>query len=353
MLLIDGHLDLALNALVLNRDLTRSVFEIRNQEIGMPGKGRAMGTVAFPEMQKGEVGVCLVTILARVVAKGISKGYNSPEIAHAVGQGQLAYYRILEERGLIRIIQDWETLNAHIQEWQSLYHENNPLGFIISMEGADAIISPKYLESWWNDGVRVVSLSHYGVNSYAHGTGTKGGLTPKGRELLERMNSLGVILDVTHLSEEGFWEALDIFNGPVIASHNNCRALVPGERQFSDQQIRALIKRDAVMGVALDAWMLYPGWIKGKTPNTVVGLEAVADQMDHIRQLAGNSRNIAIGSDLDGGFGKEQCPHDLDTIADLQKIPQLLKGRGYAEEDIKNVMNGNWLRIFRQAWSEK
>ncbi|HIE18743.1 TPA: peptidase M19 [Candidatus Bathyarchaeota archaeon] len=352
MLLIDGHLDLAMNALLWNRDLTQSVYEIRRRETGMTQKGRAMGTVAFPEMRKGEVGVCLATVIARIARKGNPRpGYNSPEIAYAMSQGQLAYYRILEEQGKIRIIKDWETLNAHAEEWLNEPRRSAPLGFILSMEGADPIVNPKQVKSWWNDGFRVVSLSHYGVSTYAHGTGTKGGLTSLGRELLEEMHSIGMILDVTHLSEESFWEALDIFPGPVIASHNNCRALVPGDRQFSDEQIQALIKRDAVIGVALDAWMLYPGWVKGKTPNTVVDLQSVADQIDHICRLAGNRRHVAIGSDLDGGFGKEQCPHDLDTIVDLQKIPMLLEKRGYSEEDTRLIMHGNWLRLFRTAWS--
>ena len=352
MLLIDGHLDLAMNALILNRDLSKSVYEIRRQEAGMTDKGRGMGTVAFPEMRKGEVGVCLATVIARIARKGNPlTGYNSPEIAYAMAQGQLAYYRILESQGVVRIIKDRETLNAHVEDWLNEPRGDAPFGFILSMEGADPIINPEQLKSWWEDGLRVVSLSHYGVSTYAHGTGTRGGLTPLGRKLLEEMHSIGMILDVTHLSEESFWEALDIFPGPIIASHNNCRALVPGDRQFSDEQIQALIKRDAVIGVALDAWMLYPGWVKGKTPNTVVDLQSVADQIDHICRLAGNCRHAAIGSDLDGGYGKEQCPHDLDTIADLQKIPILLEKRGYSEEDIKLIMHGNWLRLFRTAWS--
>jgi len=352
MLLIDGHLDLAMNALIWNRDLSQTVYEIRRREAGMSEKGRAMGTVAFPEMRKGEVGVCLATVIARIAREGNPlPGYNSPEIAYAMAQGQLAYYRILEAQGKIRIIKDWEALNAHTEEWLNEPRRDTPLGFILSMEGADPIMNPEQLKSWWEDGLRVVSLSHYGVNTYAHGTGTKGGLTLLGRELLEEMHSTGMILDVTHLSEESFWEALDIFPGPIIASHNNCRALVPGDRQFSDEQIRALIKRDAVIGVALDAWMLYPEWVKGKTPNTVVDLQSVADQIDHICRLAGNRRHAAIGSDLDGGYGKEQCPHDLDTIADLQKIPFLLEKRGYSEEDTRLIMHGNWLRLFRTAWS--
>ncbi len=349
MLLIDTHLDLAMNALLLNRDLTRTVNEIRQQEAGMTEKGRATGTVAFPEMRSGDVGVCLATVLARLKMKGLWTGYRTPEISYAIGRGQLAYYRVLEKEGIARIITERETLDAHTREWQQ-NRERTPFGFILAMEGADSVLNPEDVDSWWREGIRVLSLVHYSANAYAHGTGSKGGLTREGRELLERMDSLGMVLDVTHLSEASFWEALDAFCGPVVASHNNCRALVPGERQFSDEQIRALVKRDAVIGVALDAWMLYPGWIRGKTSNTVVSLEAMADQIDHIRRLVGNSRNIAIGSDLDGGFGKEQCPHDLDTIADLQKIPHILKKRGYNEEEISNIMHGNCLRLFHQAW---
>jgi len=351
MILIDGHLDLAMNALLLNRDLTLSVFEIRKQEIGMPEKGKGTGTVAFPEMHKGKVGVCMATILPRMVKDGVWSGYSSPAMSCAAGRGQLAYYQILEKQGFIRIIKTSETLNAHIQEWQESQQEHVPLGFVLSMEGADAILDPENLVSWWKDGLRVVSLVHYGVNTYAHGTGASGGLTLEGLKLLETLESLGAVLDVTHLSDESFWEALDNFDGSILASHNNCRDLVPGDRQFSDEQIRALTRREAVIGVAFDAWMLYPGWIKGKTPNTVVTMEAVADQLDHIRRLAENSRNVGIGSDLDGGFGKEQCPHDLDTIADLQKIPRILKSRTYSDNDVENVMWRNWVRLFRRAWS--
>jgi membrane dipeptidase len=353
MLLIDGHLDLAMNALIWDRDLSQTVSEIRRQEQGMAQKGRAMGTVAFPEMRAGEVGVCLATLIARIARKNNSlTGYNSPEIAYAMAQGQLAYYRILESQGHIRTIKDWETLSLHVEEWRQRSRRDARLGFILAMEGADPIINPDQLKSWWEDGLRVVSLSHYGLSTYAHGTGTRGGLTSFGRRLLEKMRSMGMILDVTHLSDQSFWEALDIFDGPVIASHNNCRALVPGDRQFSDEQIHALIRRDAVIGIALDAWMLYPRWIKGKTSNSLVSLEDVADQIDHACKLAGNSRHVAIGSDLDGGYGKEQCPHDLDTIADLQKITSLLQKKGYSEEDIRLIMHGNWLRLFHTAWTE-
>jgi membrane dipeptidase len=160
-----------------------------------------------------------------------------------------------------------------------------------------------------------------------------------------------MILDLTHLADESFWEAVAYFDGPVLASHNNCRALVPGDRQFTDDQIRKIIERDGVIGSAMDAWMLYPGWTKGETSNTVVSLKTVADHMDHVCQLAGNARHVAIGTDLDGGYGYEQTPHDLETIADLQKLPNLLRKRGYNEEDIGGIMHGNWLRLLHDAWT--
>ena len=352
MLAIDSHLDLAMNALNLNRDLTQPVNEIRRREARMSGKGRAMGTVSFPEMRAGNVGVSFATVIARVHREGSTwSGYSSPEIAYAAAQGQLAYYRVLESQGRVRMIPDWETLDAHVREWERPGEVEPPLGFVLSMEGADPIVSPEQVASWWGDGLRVVSLSHYGLSSYAHGTGTSGGLTPQGRELLPVMCEVGMILDVTHLSEGSFWEALDLFDSTVLASHNNCRALVPGDRQFSDDQIRALIERDAVIGAAMDAWMLYPEWVRGETSPEVVGLDAVIDHIDHVCQLSGNARHAALGTDLDGGFGKEQCPHDLETIADLQKIPGLLRGRGYEEEDVRAVMYGNWLRLLQDAWT--
>ncbi len=360
MIVIDAHLDLAMNALSWNRDLTLSAREIRTREAGMTQKGRALGTVAFPDMRVGKVAVSIATVIARVARAGNPmSGYSAPEIAYAHAQGQLAYYRILESQGKLRIIKDWATLDAHIKEWEQIgptdpiggTEASPPLGVIISMEGADPIVSPEDVPAWWDDGLRIVGLSHYGVSAYAHGTGTSGGLTPMGRPLLKAMSEIGMILDLTHLADESFWEAVAYFEGPVLASHNNCRALVPGDRQFSDEQIQKIIERDGVIGSAMDAWMLYPGWIKGETSNTLVSLETVIDHMDHICQLAGNARHIAIGTDLDGGYGYEQTPHDLETITDLQKLPDLLGKRGYSEADIRGIMHGNWLRLLRDAWA--
>jgi membrane dipeptidase len=158
-----------------------------------------------------------------------------------------------------------------------------------------------------------------------------------------------MVLDLTHLADQAFWEAMDLYRGAVLASHNNCRTLVPGCRQFSDEQIRAILQRDGVIGVALDIWMLYPEFKEGITLNTVASLEDVANHIDHICQLAGNARHAAIGSDLDGEFGTEQTPHDVNTISDLQKLPPILSRRGYSHTDIEGIMHGNWLHLFQRA----
>ncbi|MGH2350305.1 MAG: dipeptidase, partial [Chloroflexota bacterium] len=228
-----------------------------------------------------------------------------------------------------------------------------PFGFILGTEGADCIVAPSQLALWWEDGLRVVSLVHYGVSKYAHGTGTDGPLTPDGRDLLQAMDGMGAVLDVTHQCDASFWESLGRFKGPVLASHQNCRTLVPGDRQMDDDQLRALLERGAVIGAALDNWMLYPGYVRGQTPNTEIALADFVNHIDHVCQLAGNARHAAIGSDLDGGYGYEQTPHDLNTIADLQQVPAMLKTRGYSDDDVANVMAGNVIRFFEQALAVK
>jgi membrane dipeptidase len=217
------------------------------------------------------------------------------------------------------------------------------------MEGADPVTSPEQLDEWRQLGLRAIGPAHYGRGHYAFGTATDGPLGRRGVELLRRMDRLGIILDATHLSDTSMAEALDVFSGKILASHHNCRALVPGDRQLTDEQIRRLVGRGAVIGVALDAWMLYPGWERGKTSPQVVGLDAAADHVDRVCQLAGSTRHSGIGSDLDGGFGTEQTPRDLDTIADLRKLADILARRGYSRSDVEAIFHGNFLRFFTEA----
>jgi membrane dipeptidase len=329
---------------------------LRTREGNLSGAGRGQGTVSLPELREGHVALCFATLLARSTGRPDPMlDYSSVEQAYAVAQGQLAYYRALAEAGEIRIITNLDELNTHIQEWE-LWEANRQsiqptLGVVISMESADPILKPSQLPAWKEAGIRLIGPAHYGPGRYAGGTSTELGLTAEGILLLREMERLGIILDLTHLSDQAFWEALEHFNGTVIASHNNCRALVPHQRQFDDKQISAIIERDGVIGAALDNWMISPGWVRGATDNPRVMLAHVVDHIDHICQLARSASHVALGSDLDGGFGREQSPSDLDTIADLQCIAEILDSRGYKAEDIASIMHSNWLRLLRRAWS--
>ncbi|UOY07088.1 membrane dipeptidase [Muricauda sp. SCSIO 64092] len=354
MFLFDAHLDLAMNALEWNRDLRWSVEEIRKSEFGMVDKpDRGLNTVSLPEMRKGNIGLCVATQIARYVKKGSHlPGWNSPHQAWAQTQGQLAWYQSMEAIGEMVQINDLDTLDTHLKLWQDNVPEK-PIGYILSLEGADSIVTLDYLEKSYEMGLRAIGPAHYGPGTYAYGTDSDGSIGAKGKALLKKIEELDLILDVTHLCDTSFWETMDVYHGPIWASHNNCRELVDHNRQFSDEQIKELLERKAVIGVALDAWMLVPHWVRGKsTPQGMgVTLERMVHHIDHICQLAGNALHVGIGTDLDGAFGKEQCPTDLDTIADLQKVPQLLKNRGYTQEDIENIMYQNFINFLRRTWA--
>jgi len=356
MFTIDAHLDLSMNAMEWNRDLRLPVADIRKREAGLTDKpDRAKGTVAFPELRKGNTGLVVATQIARYVAPGNTlPGWHSPEQAWAQTQAQLAWYKTMEAAGEMTMIKGLPALERHLNGWMNdTPNDGKPIGYILSLEGADSLITLDHLRIAYEYGLRAVGPAHYGPGRYANGTDATGRLNKQGIALLKEMERLNIILDATHLCDDAFWDAMDIFNGHIWASHNNCRALVNHNRQYSDTQISILIKKGAVIGVALDAWMMVPGWKRQLSTPQQMGcnLEKMIDHIDHICRLAGNTLHVGIGTDLDGAFGKEQCPYDLETIADLQKIPALLSGRGYAAADIENIMHGNWLRFLRKAWS--
>lgn len=357
MFIIDAHLDLSMNAMEWNRDLRESVAAINEREKGLndkPDRGKAV--VCLPELRKGKVGLVVATQIARYVAPGNPlPGWHSPHQAWAQTQGQLAWYKAMEEAGEMVQVHNLKTLEEQVSLWTTeVTSGHEPIGYILRLEGADSLVSVRYLEKAWQYGLRAVGPAHYGPGRYAQGTDAEGGLTAMGKDLLKEMERLNMILDATHLCDDSFWEAMDHFNGPVWASHNNVRALVNHNRQYSDDQVRELVRRDAVIGGALDAWMMVPNWVRGESmPRSMnCRLEKIIDHFDHICQLAGNALHIGIGSDLDGAFGREQCPYDLETIADLQTLPALFHKRGYSAHDIENIMHGNWLRFLRRAWRE-
>jgi membrane dipeptidase len=356
MFIIDAHLDLAMNAMEWNRDLKLPVADIREREKDLKDKpDRERNVVSLPALREAKAGLVVATQIARYVRKGsILPGWHSPEQAWAQSQAQLAWYQAMIDEGeMIQVIGS-ASLEAQIKKWETdlLTDQDKPVGFILSLEGADSLVNLSYLEKAYRYGLRALGPAHYGEGRYAGGTGTEAGFSEAGKSLLKEMDSLHMILDITHLTDLGFSQAMKIFQGPVWASHHNCRALVKNQRQLTDEQIRILIERGAVIGGVMDAWMLSDGWIRGVSNPKAMGvnLNRLIDHYDHICQIAGNANHIAIGSDLDGAFGTEQSPYDLETIADLQKLPDHLIRRGYREKDILLVMHGNWLRFLKNAW---
>lgn len=356
MFIVDAHLDLAMNAMEWNRDLRKTVNEINDRETKLTDKpDRRNATVSFPELRKGNIGLVVATQIARYVVSGSPlPGWNSPEQAWAQTQSQLAWYKAMEEERELFQINNLSSLEKHLQQWNDKNNAETlkPIGYILSLEGADSLITVEYVQRAYNYGLRTIGPAHYGAGRYANGTDALGLMNENGIALLKEMERLNIILDATHLCDDAFWQALDIFNGHVWASHNNVRAMVNHNRQFSDEMIKALISRGAVIGAAFDAWMIVPGWKRGvSAPKEMnCNLDKVIDHIDHICNIAGNTLHVGIGSDLDGAFGREQCPYDLETIADLQKLPELFYKRGYYYDDVNNIMHGNWLRFLRNAW---
>jgi membrane dipeptidase len=353
MFTIDLHLDLSMNAMEWNRDLRLPVDVINEREAGrtdLAGRGHAM--VSFPEMRKGRIGLVVATQIARYVVPGNSlPGWQSPEQAWAQTQAQLAWYRAMEEAGELVQVWDRAGLEQFLDAYDSGHEDRLPIAYILSLEGADSLVNLSYLDRAVAYGLKAIGPAHYGPGVYANGTDSSGPMGVRGLDLLRAMDQHQMILDLTHLCDEAFWQAVKLYKGPVWASHQNCRALVPHQRQFSDEQLKVLIERDAVIGAAMDAWMMVPGWVRGKSDPQAMAcnLTALIEHMDHICQLAGSSRHLCIGSDLDGGFGREQAPADMQTIAHIQLLPDLLAKRGYGQEDILGIMHGNALRFLKDA----
>lgn len=374
-LIFDAHLDLAMNALEWNRDLTRPLAEIREREVHLRDKpDRGRGTVSLPEMRRGRIAVCVATQLAPLEHDAYSPvfGWRSPAQAWAMTQAQLAWYRAMEEAGEMTPIRTRAELTAHLTLWQPTAplsshpsHSSSPshpfpsspptaalpIGYLRSLEGADSLISLDHLVRAHADGLRALGPAHYGPGVYAQGTSTTGPFPARGLELLRLAGELGLILDLTHLSDDCCRQALDLYRGPLWASHHNSRTLVPHQRQLADAQFLALVARGGVVGICLDAWMLVPHWTRGQTTPQSADLHLITlvNHIDHYCQLAGNARHVGLGSDLDGAFGTEQVPQDLASIADLQKLPALLRARGYSETDITGILSENFLRFLRTA----
>ncbi|MEM6391646.1 MAG: membrane dipeptidase [Planctomycetota bacterium] len=369
-LIFDGHLDLALNALAWERDQTLPLDAIRQREApGIPGTPgvpdhRGTATVSLPTLQAGGVRLAVATCLARAkpwlpANRPLTRSgdWPSPDMAHAIARGQLAYYQLLESRNQLRILRTAQDLTEHAAQPQ------NPLGIILTLEGGDAITTPDELHHWHALGLRTLSLAHFGRSPYAHGTpstdpanshDTDGPLAPQTADLFAAMHELGMPLDLTHLSDTSLHQALDQFPGRVYASHSSCRALVPQNehvhpmRMLTDDQIKAIAERDGVIGLPLFNAFLQPGYTES-SPKEAVTIVDVAAHARHIANLTGTHRHLALGSDLDGGFGSEHIPAELDSAADLPQLHHALTTAGFTPDEARDILAHNLTRFFAET----
>ncbi len=353
MFIVDAHLDLAYNALEFGRDLTRPVAALRKTEARRPA-GDGPITVTFPSLRDAGVGLIFGTIFVEPFDRrkpGRKLTYRNEQEAHRLAMRELDYYRrMVDKLEYLKLVGDVAALDAIVSEPAD--PGERQVGIVPLMEGADPIREPAEVELWYERGVRIIGPA-WDDTRYAGGAWRSGGgFTPAGLELMERMAELGMILDVTHLSETACFEALDRYQGAIAATHCNARALVPMERHLSDTQIRRLAERSAVIGIVLFNRFLKRGY-EFTDPRESVTLEHVVAHIDHICQLLGDAGHLGLGSDFDGGFGAQHVPVELGSVSDIGKIALALRERGYAEGDIRSIMGLNWLRFLRESWGDE
>lgn len=340
-LIVDAHEDLAYNHIAHGRDLTQSVAARRKIENADAERGSA--TISFPDLIRGNVRIVFATLWVNPCGSKFSSTpcYSNAEEAYRQASQQLDYYRKLEREGIVSII----TTKSQLED---IVKSENKIGLVILMEGADPIRKPGEAKEWFEKGLRIIGPAWHGTR-YCGGTKAPGPLTKEGRELISEMERTGFILDTSHFAEESFFEALDHFDGPVIASHSNSRIYCPTDRQLSDAMIKKLVSKDAVIGTVLYNTFLVEAWSKGM-PKSDVTLSHVVRNISHVCEISGDKKYSGIGSDFDGGFGYESIPLELDTVADLYKVGDALKSRAYfSDSEAADVLGGNFLRVLRKA----
>jgi membrane dipeptidase len=361
MLVVDAHEDIAYNTLNFGRDYTRPVTETRAAERGQPfvrEDGAAL--LGWPEWVRGRVAVIFATLFATPIRMRKYDWerlcYRDPEEAHQLYRQQLDFYhRWAEEHPeKFRLVGDRGALQEVLGTWEGEEPAEPVIGLVPLMEGADAVREPEELEEWYQRGLRIVGPAWTGTR-YAGGTREPGPLTAAGWELLDVMAGLGMLLDLSHMAEEATLQALDSYEGVLIASHSNARALLEGspvpDRHLTDSVIRRIAERSGVIGVVPFNRFLLGGWRPSDGREHVL-LDHVVAQIDHMCQLVGEASHVGLGSDFDGGLGLRKIPVGLDSVADLRLIGKALAKRGFDSKQREAVLGGNWLRLLARALPE-
>ncbi len=359
-LLVDAHEDLAWNMLSFERDYSLAVAEIRCQEqSSLAPEVNGDTLLGWPDYQRGKVAMVFSTLFVaperRKLGDWDQQCYSDADSAHTLYSRQLdAYDRLVEEHPeMFRKIEKQADLHALLSHWEIPDTEEHPVGLLVLMEGAEGVREPGEVEEWYRRGVRIIGPAWAGTR-FCGGTREPGGLTKDGYALLERMAEYRLTLDLSHMDEEAALQALDSYQGPIIASHANALALLKGSqsnRHLTDRVIQGLLDRDGTIGIVPTNNFLRHGW-KDSSGRAGVSLEHVVAQMDYICQIAGNALHVGIGSDFDGGFGLPDVPIEIDTIADLRKIIPILNQKGYTQADIAAILGKNWLAHLQKTLPE-
>lgn len=355
-LLVDAHQDLAWNALSFGRDYTQSALVTRRQERDGPVPSQnGNTTLGLTEFLLGRTAIIFNTLFASPARTKLGawdkQCYTNAKEAHQAYAAQLDYYsQLVQDHEHFWPITTRTGVDKVLETWRHPDLDQRRIGLVTLMEGADCVLEPKEIHWWMERGVRIVGPAWSGTR-YAGGTGEPGPLTPEGRQLLAEMADLGLILDLSHMSDESCLEALDRYPGTLIATHANPRARLKyarrPERHLTDEMIRRIAERDGVIGVVLFNRFL-KDWSEGDGKSAVT-LNDVVAAIDHICQLVGSARHVGIGSDFDGGFGVEKVPAELDTIADVQKLAPLLLARGYTEPEVDGIFGQNWIAVLKRG----
>ncbi len=334
ILIVDAHLDLAYNV-VRGRDP-------RQPAANQPYVDNEYATVGLPDLRAGNVRLVCATIFCSP-ASYKSLGYRTADEARAQALQQLQTYQNWIHEGELRFI-------TRSTGFEPVLHvpanalNTQPTNAVLLLEGADALRSPADVPDWFDAGLRIVGLAWKRTRA-AGGTGEPGGLTDEGRALVKEFDRLGIIHDTSHLAEQAFWDLLNLTPKPVIASHSNCRAIVPTDRQLSDEMIKAIAARGGVIGINFYDKFLIPPAAAGKRRAT---LGDVVAHIRHICDLTGSHDHVAIGTDMDGGLGREQIPQEITSSADLPQLAAALTTAGFDAAAVRKIMGENWMRFFQQ-----
>jgi len=314
----DAHLDIAWNAISAGRGFLQP-----------PAPGYLVSRSSLVAAEVGLVFATLYTAPARAGrAMRTRFVYENAHEANLMATAQVNYYKA---SGL-ELIGTRGELADHARNWRK-----GRLAAILLMEGADPIETPAQLGAWTDRGIRIIGPA-WGRTRYSGGTGAPGGLTDLGRQLLKAMRRKKVILDLSHMADKSVADAFALWRGPIMASHSNARALVPGDRQVTDETVAEIARRGGVVGVSF-----YQHHLRKSGRAT---LEDVVKHLVHHARAAGSPEHVGLGTDLDGGFDARQAP--IDSLARLKELPARLRLH-FSKTQVEGIMGGNWLAFLERS----